>query len=256
MRALAMMSTNNIEDSIKCEEKAGGILCDIAEVSEQADKVCASCGTAEVDNVKLKKCTCDIVKYCSDECRDKHREQHDEECKKRMAKIRDKKLFTQPDSSCFGECPICFLPMPIEGQKSTFYSCCSKQICNGCDYANDMRNGHQNRCPFCREPVPKDEEEYDRRMMKRVDANDSAAISQQGTLCYNEGDIDGAFEYFTKAAELGDLMAHYHLGLMYMEGVGVEKDEGKAVYHYEMAPLGGIPTLDSILRVTRRGIKE
>ena len=106
------MSTNNI-DSNKCEEKAE--LCGVAEVSEQADdNICASCGIlAEVDNVKLKKCTCDLVKYCSDKCREEHREQHGEECKNRMKELHDKKLFTQPGSSCFGECPICFLPMPL-----------------------------------------------------------------------------------------------------------------------------------------------
>ena len=127
-----MMSTNNIEDSNKCEEKAGGVLCGVAEVSEQADEVCASCGIAEVDNVKLKKCTCELVKYCSDGCRDKHREQHNEECKKRMAKIRDKILFTQPDSSHYGECPICFLPLPLTLDRgSVFFACCSKLICHG-----------------------------------------------------------------------------------------------------------------------------
>ncbi len=78
-----MTSTNNIDS----EEKANHALLGVTGVSEQVDEVCASCGIAEVDNVKLEKCTCDIVKYCSDGCRDKHREQHDEECKKRMKKI-------------------------------------------------------------------------------------------------------------------------------------------------------------------------
>ena len=33
-----------------------------------ADEVCASCGKAALDDVKLKKCACKIVKYCSIEC--------------------------------------------------------------------------------------------------------------------------------------------------------------------------------------------
>ncbi len=238
-----MMSTNNI-DGDNCEEKADRVsLCGVAEVSEQADEVCASCGIEALDNIKLEECDgCDlIVKYCSDECRDKHREQHAGECKKRMNEIRDEKLFTQPDSCCFGECPICFLPLPIEGQKSTFYSCCSKQICNGCDYANGMSNGHQNNCLFCREPTPKDEEEYDRRRMKRVDVNDSAAINQVGIERRREGDYDTALEYLTKAAALGDVEAHNDLGFMYSNGQGVEKDEKKKVYHYERAAIGGHP---------------
>eukprot|EP00984_Skeletonema_dohrnii_P020923 scaffold10323_cov163-Skeletonema_dohrnii-CCMP3373.AAC.1 len=35
---------------------------------------CASCGTAEVDDIKLKKCTaCYLVKYCSIKCQREHR---------------------------------------------------------------------------------------------------------------------------------------------------------------------------------------
>ena len=51
---------------------------------EEADKnVCANCGAAEVDDIKLEECDgCDLVKYCSDKCREEHREKHGEECKK------------------------------------------------------------------------------------------------------------------------------------------------------------------------------
>src|SRR5210317_634831 len=81
---------------------------------EAADEVCASCGKAEVDNVKLKNCTaCKLVKYCSVECQKYHRPQHKKACKKRAAEIRDDRLFTQPDESYLGECPICCLPLPI-----------------------------------------------------------------------------------------------------------------------------------------------
>jgi hypothetical protein len=93
-----------------------------------ADKdVCANCGIAGVDEIKLKICDggCDLVKYCSDKCRDDHREQHHDYCKKRAAKLHDKRLFTQPDGAHLGECPICFLPIPLGKGKSTFMSCCS-----------------------------------------------------------------------------------------------------------------------------------
>jgi tetratricopeptide (TPR) repeat protein len=231
------MSTNNI-NSNKCEEKAE--LCDIAEVSDQTAEVCASCGIAEVNNVKLKKCACYLVKYCSDKCREEHREQHAEECEKRMNELHDKVLFAQPDSTHLGECPICFLllPMPLDNEKSTFNSCCSKKICHGCDCVYRLSNKQQF-CPFCREPTPKDKKEFDRRMMKRVEANDPLAISEMGTICCNEGDYEGAFEYLTKAAELGDSASHYNLSIMYYNGWGVEKDEEKEVYHYEIAAIGG-----------------
>ena len=57
-----------------------------------ADEVCASCGIAEVDDVKLKLCDggCDLVKYCTDKCQENHREQHKGECKRRKAELHDK----------------------------------------------------------------------------------------------------------------------------------------------------------------------
>jgi TPR repeat protein len=79
-------------------------------------------------------------------------------------------------------------------------------------------------------------------MKERVKADDPAALCQMGGKCFeDEGDYDGAFEYFTKAAELGNANAHYKLGLMYEDGEGVEKDVEKAVYHLEKAAIGGHP---------------
>src|SRR6056300_35399 len=100
---------------------------------EAADEVCANCGRAEVDDVKLKICTaCKLVKYCSVECQKNHRPQHKKACKKRMAQIRDDRLFTQPEESYLGECPICCIPLPLDASKYGLYSCCCKLICIGC----------------------------------------------------------------------------------------------------------------------------
>src|SRR5210317_2575984 len=101
--------------------------------TEEADICCANCGMAEVDDIKLENCDgCDLVKYCSDKCREEHREQHDEDCKNRGQELHNDDLFTQPDGSHLGECPICFLPMPLDPQKKLFRSCCSNFICMGC----------------------------------------------------------------------------------------------------------------------------
>jgi hypothetical protein len=202
---------------------------------------CANCGIAEIDEVKLEDCDgCDLVKYCGDNCKGWHREQHEEECKKRGQELHDKNLFTQPDSSYLGECPLCFLPMPLDPKKSTFYSCCSKTICVGCDYANDMSNGGD-RCPFCREPAVNKKESH-KRIMKRIKTNnDPAAMSYMGTTRYEKGDYVTAVKYWTKAAELGDVGAHYQLADSYHEGDVVEMDREKAVYHYEQAAIGGQP---------------
>ena len=202
---------------------------------------CANCGAAEVDDIKLEECGgCDLVKYCSDICREEHREQHYEDCNIRKAELHDKELFTQPDETHLGECPLCFLPMPIDIEKSTFYPCCCKYICNGCCYAHH-KSSEGDRCPFCREPGVDGGEDNEKRVMARAKVNDPAALTYVGGLRYREGNYDAAFEYLTKAAVLGDIHAHWELGSMYEDGEGVEEDEVKAIYHLEMAAIGGHP---------------
>ncbi len=208
-----------------------------------ADEICANCGKVAVDDVKLKICTaCKLVKYCSVDCQKNHRKQHKRACKQRMAEIREDRLFTQPDESYLGECPICCLPLPLDIRKSTIMTCCGKSICDGCDYANTLREGREgleHKCLYCRESLPKNQEESDQRLAKRVKANDPEAMCQMGKKCCKKGDFEGAFEYFTKAAELGNADAHYNLSCLYRKGLGVEKDPKKIVYHAEEAAIGG-----------------
>jgi TPR repeat protein len=75
--------------------------------------------------------------------------------------------------------------------------------------------------------------------MKRVEANDPVALREEGKRRFKKGDYKSAFEYFSKAAELGDISAHNHLSFMSCEGQGVEKDEKKELYHLEEAAIGG-----------------
>ena len=209
-----------------------------------ADEVCASCGTAAVDDVKLKICACKLVKYCTIDCQKNHRPQHKKLCRKRLAEIRDRDLFEQPRATHYGECPICCLPLSIHAAKNTINDCCSKIICNGCNYANIKREieaGLGRRCAFCREPVIKTREERDKRVMKRIKKNDPVAIRYMGQMRRREGDYESAVEYFTKAAELGDTQAHHELSVTLRQGEGVEKDAKGAIYHAEEAAIGGHP---------------
>ncbi len=206
---------------------------------------CASCGVAGVDDIELKECdNCDLVRYCSDACRELHRPEHAGKCRKRAAELRDEILFKQPGSNHFGDCPICCLPLSIDNTKSSLVGCCSKIICNGCRYANQRRAMElriENTCPFCREPVPKTEEEYGKRLIKRIEANDPAAMCEEGGEQHEKGNYSEAVEYFTKAAELGDIEAHHRLAWLYSNGEGVEEDLGKEIYLYEQAAIGGHP---------------
>jgi hypothetical protein len=208
-----------------------------------ADEVCANCGKAAVDEIKLKKCGgCELVKYCSVDCQKNHRPQHKKACKKRLAEMRDDELFSQPDESHYGECPICCLPLPLDESQFGVFSCCCKRICHGCYHANKQRereHGLEQKCPFCREPLPKTKEDIKQNYTNRAKVNDPIALFQVGVKCLDKGDYEGSFEYFTKAAALGDMDAHYNLSIMYATGEGVEKDEKKEVYHLEEAAIGG-----------------
>jgi hypothetical protein len=212
-------------------------------INDADEEVCANCGKSAGDDVKLRKCTaCKLVKYCSVECQKIHRPQHKKACKKRAAELRDDKLFTQPDRSCYGECPICCLPLPLDYTKRLINPCCCKRICRGCSHANQEREieqGLEQRCPYCREPIPKTQEEGNQVLMKRVKVNDPVALLQMGVNCFNEGNSEGAVQYWTKAAKLGEMDAHFNLSVMHHVGDCVGKDLKKEMHHLEEAAISG-----------------
>ncbi len=73
---------------------------------------CASCGITQGGDVKLMTCTaCKLARYCSVACQKEHRPKHKRDCKRKAAELRDKRLCKQPESTHFGDCPICFLPL-------------------------------------------------------------------------------------------------------------------------------------------------
>lgn len=99
-----------------------------------------------------------------------------------------------------------------------------------------MRNS-TNLCPFCRaEPVAASNEESKERLQKRVDAGNTEAIQNQGHY-YQYGtngfpqDYDKALELLLRAGQLGCATNG--------SGRGVEQDEKKAVYYYELAAMKG-----------------
>uniref|UniRef100_A0A7S2P3K3 Uncharacterized protein n=1 Tax=Skeletonema marinoi TaxID=267567 RepID=A0A7S2P3K3_9STRA len=123
-------------------------------------------------------------------------------------------------------------------------ACCSKHICIGCGYANSKREVEENlepKCPYCREKVPTTKKQIKTHLMRRIKVNDPVALRQMGSLCFHDGDYSGAFEYWIKAAGLGEVGAHFELSCLYRDGQGVEKDRKKQMYHLEEAAIGGDP---------------
>ncbi len=226
-------------------------------VTEVQITCCASCGKSELDDVKLMECAdCKSVRYCSNDCQNNHRPEHEAKCKERAAELRDEILFRQPESTHLGDCPICCLPLCLQMDQdlTTMYPCCSKWVCNGCALANDLRQERETigpLCPFCRHSLSgMREEDRDRghqELMKRAAANDPFALCVLGKRLYDnkrlydKGEYVDAIEYYTKAAAMGDADAHCELAHMYRMGRGVEKDEKKERYHLEEASIRGHP---------------
>jgi len=207
------------------------------------------------------------ARYCNAECQRNHWATHKKQCKLRAAELHNKSLFKDPPAR--EDCPICFLPMParliysislppatissvpiydfakanVELAKEfmeKYYTCCGKTICTGCAHSC-CESGNMNKCPFCNADCGgKSEEEDNKDLMKRAEANDAGAICQLGN-CYYKGllglpqDLTKAMELYTKAANLGFSQAHGSLGDIYYEGGCLKK----AKFHYEAAAMAG-----------------
>ncbi|KAL7544924.1 hypothetical protein ACHAWF_008295 [Thalassiosira exigua] len=112
------------------------------------------------------------------------------------------------------ECPICFLPFPIDGRQDCYRECCGKVICMGCYVAHATEPELDDKCPFCRAPTS--ELLCDRVRVascrKRMEANDAEGMVVLGQY-YESGrhglqkDEKKAFDLFLRAAELGSAIA-------------------------------------------------
>ena len=126
--------------------------------------------------------------------------------------------------------------------------CCGKSICCGCMkapvYDNQGNKIDEKKCPFCRTPAPRTEEEVIRNEEKRAEANDPQAIYGKGInyrdgICGYPQDNTKALELFNRAGELGYADAYLGIGNAYYYGRGVRVDKKKATHYYELAAMGG-----------------
>jgi TPR repeat protein len=166
------------------------------------------------------------------------------------------------------DCPICFLPIPVQllscvslppatkfyvpiydfakaneelagKAMDTYFSCCGKRICGGCVYSFDQ-SGNDVNCPFCNSEGGKTVEERVEDLMKRAEANDAASTSVVANYYYSglngiHQDHTKAIDLYVRAAELGCSEAHFNLAGIYYKG----EDTKKARFHFEAAAMAG-----------------
>ena len=171
----------------------------------------------------------------------------------KVAAISDDELFKDPPPK--EECPICMLPMPYAsgscgGVQTQYQTCCGKIVCYGCMVAarKEIVKGNIKRwCPFCRIPISSSNEEYVKRIKKRVELNDAEACEMLGSayITGNFGlpqDYERAVELFCQGAKFGSYNTHYILGSIVYQGDSselVEQDMKQAIHHYKVAAIGG-----------------
>ncbi|EJK55669.1 hypothetical protein THAOC_24573, partial [Thalassiosira oceanica] len=152
------------------------------------------------------------------------------------------------------DCPICQLPLPLDGRQSKFKVCCMTRVCDGCILAALKRG--MNDCPFCRAPRPKASQIVSM-VEKRVDAGDPVAMWHLGKQ-YADGsygvtkDVTRAIELYERAAVLGTKHAFCSLGCLYHVGTDVEKDPAKTIQHWEAAAIKG----DTLARCNLGNIED
>ena len=87
------------------------------------------------------------------------------------------------------DCPICFLPLPLNPGQRTFHSCCGKIICDGCLHAMDdeaIGRGKIDLCAFCRTPETTSDEE-NVKQTKKLMGSDNAYAFNNIAGCYAGG---------------------------------------------------------------------
>lgn len=89
--------------------------------------------------------------------------------------------------------------------------------------------------------LPQDLQEARRQFQNAANGGFTDAHAHLGYMDLRAGRNISAYEHLTKAAENGSKMGHHGLGVMYMKGVGVDKNPKRALFHFEKAAQMKVP---------------
>ena len=226
-----------------------------------AAKVCSACEKKSDALMKCRACKC--VWYCDKKCQNKHWKEHKKECKS-IKEVLDKRggkldVGTELDIGPLEklppreECPICMHVLPFHDNLHTYFSCCGKVVCCGCDYQHQIKSKGQVSCAFCREPKPRSDEETLARTRKRAELKDPNALCNLA-MKYGSGknglpvDEVKCIELLRESADLGFPGAQYNLGNFHCNGhMGLEQNEEEELKYIKEAAEGGdFPSLHNL----------
>ena len=158
-------------------------------------------------------------------------------------KQHDDALFKEPPPS--ENCLKCSLPLPLLDTGSVYKECCGNNVCCGCIHAARMGDPTQSqKCPVCQKAASTTNVEYKRRMMDRVNDNNSKTIHYLGCDFYHghhglSRDQNKALELWHQAGALGYTDSYYSIGCAYYNGSPrITKDVVKAKYYWEVSANG------------------
>ena len=219
-------------------------------------KMCSACETKSDALMKCRACKC--VWYCDKKCQNKHWKEHKKECKQ-IKKELDKRggkldVGTELDIGPLEkmppreECPICMRALPLHECLHSYFSCCGKVVCCGCDHQHQMKSTERvTTCAFCRTPAPDSDEEIVAQLGKRAELKDPDALRNLA-MSYGSGrnglSVDQAkcVELLRESAGVGFPAAQYNLGKHYHFGeMGIEQNVEEALkYFTEAAEVQGL----------------
>jgi TPR repeat protein len=76
---------------------------------------------------------------------------------------------------------------------------------------------------------------------------------EDGNAALGRGDFEAAAEHFKRAANEGDPISQYNLGLMYERGDGVHQDFAQAIHLYKQAAAqGDVDAQNNLARLLKK----
>lgn len=123
--------------------------------------------------------------------------------------LRDVELFGPPEER--EECPICFVPMPLDIDECTLLPCCGKLVCDACFMAAGVATSKFT-CAFCRSKPAMEWDATNQQLRSRIESGDAWAMYALGNS-YSSGDEGvqmnhiAAMKLWLQAADSGHIEA-------------------------------------------------